>query len=52
LRVEFGELIWYPRKEEGDLEFGSNQESVGKGRQKSGCGGYSDCRVSELASES
>jgi hypothetical protein len=30
---------------EGNLEFGSNQDSVGKGCQKSGCGGYSDCRV-------
>jgi hypothetical protein len=27
------------------LEFGSNQDSVGKGCQKSGCGGYGDCRV-------
>jgi hypothetical protein len=34
-----------PRKKEGNLEFGSNQDSVGKGCQKSGCGGYSDCRV-------
>jgi hypothetical protein len=38
-------LSWYPRKEEGNLQFGSNQDSVGKGCQKSGCGGYSDCRV-------
>jgi hypothetical protein len=28
-----------------NLEFGSNQNSVGKGCQKSGCGRYSDCRV-------
>jgi hypothetical protein len=28
-----------------NLEFGGNQDSVGKGCQKSGCGGYSDCRV-------
>jgi hypothetical protein len=34
-----------PRKKEGNLEFGSNQDSVGKGCQKSGCSGYSDCRV-------
>jgi hypothetical protein len=27
------------------LEFGSNQDSVGKGCQKSGCGGYGDCKV-------
>jgi hypothetical protein len=27
------------------LKFGSNQDSVGKGGQKSGCGGYGDCRV-------
>jgi hypothetical protein len=44
---ELSELIWYPRKEEGNLQFGSNQDSVGKGCQKSGCGGYSGCRVSE-----
>jgi hypothetical protein len=31
--------------EEVNLEFSSNQDSVGKGCQKSGCGGYSDCRV-------
>jgi hypothetical protein len=39
------ELSWYPREEEGNLQFGSNQDSVGKGCQKSGCGGYGDCRV-------
>jgi hypothetical protein len=39
------ELSWYPRKEEGNLQFGSNRDSVGKGCQKSGCSGYSDCRV-------
>jgi hypothetical protein len=44
-RAELSELSWYPRKEEGNLQFGSIQESVGKGCQKSGCGGYSDCRV-------
>jgi hypothetical protein len=33
------------KEEEGNLEFGSNQDSVGKGCQKSGCGGYSDYRV-------
>jgi hypothetical protein len=38
-------VSWWPRKKEGNLEFGSNQDSVGKGCQKSGCGGYSDCRV-------
>jgi hypothetical protein len=37
---------WYPRKEEGNRQFGSNQDNVGKGCQKSGCGGYGDCRVS------
>jgi hypothetical protein len=42
---ELSELSWYPRKEEGNLQFGSNQDGVGKGCQKSGCGGYSDCRV-------
>jgi hypothetical protein len=31
---ELSELSWYPRKEEGNP-------------QKSGCGGYSGCRVSE-----
>jgi hypothetical protein len=39
------EVSWWPRKKEGNLEFGSNQYSVGKGCQKSGCGGYIDCRV-------
>jgi hypothetical protein len=44
-RVELSELSWYPKKEEGNLQFGSNQDSVDKGCQKSGCGGYGDCRV-------
>jgi hypothetical protein len=35
-------VSWWPRKEEGNLEFGSNQDSVGKGCQKSGCGRYRD----------
>jgi hypothetical protein len=39
---------WYPWKEEVNQQFRSNQDSVGKGCQKSGCGGYSGCRVSEL----
>jgi hypothetical protein len=43
---ELSELSWYPRKEEWNLQFGSNQDSVGNGCQKSGCGGYGDCRVS------
>jgi hypothetical protein len=38
-------VSWWPRKEGRELEFGSNQDSVGKGCQKSGCGGVSDCRV-------
>jgi hypothetical protein len=38
-------VSWWPRKNGGNLEFGSNQDGVGKGCQKSGCGGCSDCRV-------
>jgi hypothetical protein len=34
-----------PRKKERNLELGSNQDSVGKRCQKSGCVGYSDYKV-------
>jgi hypothetical protein len=33
------------KMKEENLEFGSNQDSVGKGCQKSSCGGYRDCRI-------
>jgi hypothetical protein len=39
------ELELVSKKEEENLQFGSNQDSVGKGCQKSSCGGYGDCRV-------
>jgi hypothetical protein len=42
---ELVEGVGGQERKEGNLEFGSNQDSVGKGCQKSGCGGYGDCRV-------
>jgi hypothetical protein len=39
------ERVGGQERKEGKQQFGSNQDSVGKGCQKSGCGGYSDRRV-------
>jgi hypothetical protein len=46
---ELSELGWYPRKEEGNLEFGSNQDSLAKDARRAVA---VDTAAAELVSES